>query len=97
MAPACAVWFWGKRRLPLSKKQRELSPGPAGGGLQCTITPQTPPNPAQDPSPRRDPVLAPAAAGWSLAQSWDLIPGLRQPPRYPQTKGNSSSGWNRVK
>lgn len=57
-----------------------------------------PPNPAQDQSPRRDPALAAVVGGWSPAQSWDLIPGLRQPPRYPQkTKGNSSSGWNGVK
>lgn len=87
----------GKMEAAPQQEAARAQPRPGWGGLQCTITPQTPPNPAQDPSPRRDPALAPAAVGWSPAQSWDLIPGLRQPPRYPQTKGNSSLGWNRVK
>lgn len=55
-----------------------------------------PPNAPKSPSPRWDPALAPAAAGWSPARSWDVIPGLRQHPRYPHSKANSSSGWNGV-
>lgn len=42
MAPGCAVWFWGKWRLPLSKKQRELSPGLAGGGFNAQSPPKRP-------------------------------------------------------
>lgn len=82
MAPACAVWFWGKLRLPLARSTESSAQPRLGGGSVHNH----PPNAPKSLSPRRDPALAAAGARLGAGMRSQVSVSIRVTPAPKQTQ-----------